>query len=259
MKAILCQFDIAWEDPKSNYERVRSLLHSRKIDPGTLIVLPELFASGFSMNTEVIAEPEFGPTSNFLAGVARELSCGIIGGVAIRDAEGVCTNQSLAFGPEGNILGRYLKQQPFTLGGEAANYKPGTGSIRYEFQEFQSISPYVCYDLRFPEIFRHSVRRGAQVFVVIANWPVARIGHWTTLLQARAIENQAYVIGVNRTGADPSLRYSGRSMVIAPGGEIILDAGEEPGAFEAELSLESLLTYRSKLPFLADIRSDYVE
>ena len=119
------------------------------------------------------------------------------------------------------------------------------------------VAPFICYDLRFPEIFRHQTRLGAQVLVVIANWPAPRDTHWQTLLCARAIENQAYVIGVNRVGDDPNLTYAGHSLILDPRGETLAIAGESPQLIQANLQLETLTEYRQEFPVLRDLRPEY--
>ena len=117
------------------------------------------------------------------------------------------------------------------------------------------ISPFICYDLRFPEIFREAVAaHRPELFVVIANFPEKRIGHWVPLLQARAIENQAYVVGVNRVGKDPHYTYGGRSLIIDPHGEILADADAREGFISAQLDLAGLRKYREGLPFLDDLK-----
>ena len=136
---------------------------------------------------------------------------------------------------------------PFKFAGEAA--APGTEPVVLDCGEFK-LSPAVCYDLRFPELFRACVKRGANLFAVIANWPTSRLDHWLTLLKARAIENQAYVIGVNRCGRDPVNEYLGRSQVIGPRGEVFADVGEGEGVVNAELDLLELQDYRKKFPSL---------
>jgi omega-amidase len=118
------------------------------------------------------------------------------------------------------------------------------------------VAPFICYDLRFPEAFRVATRRGAQVLAVIANWPAAREGHWMTLLRARAIENQTFVIGVNRCGTDPNHTYSGRSQIIDPRGEILADAGSTEGLIHGRLDLQLLTAYRNEFPALRDMRDD---
>ncbi len=116
-----------------------------------------------------------------------------------------------------------------------------------------AVAPFVCYDLRFPEVFRVASRSGANLLVVIANWPAARGAHWLTLLAARAIENQAYGIGVNRCGRDPNAAYAGQSRILDPRGRVIAEAGGAVSVVEADLDLEALLTYRREFPVLADL------
>jgi len=118
------------------------------------------------------------------------------------------------------------------------------------------VAPFVCYDLRFPEVFRIAAARGAQLLAVIANWPSAREAHWLTLLRARAIENQAYVAGVNRCGEDPRLRYTGRSVIIDPRGEVLADAGSDEAVITADIDLADLEEYRRSFPALADMRRE---
>ncbi|MBA3441983.1 MAG: carbon-nitrogen family hydrolase, partial [Pyrinomonadaceae bacterium] len=152
----------------------------------------------------------------------------------------------------------YCKLHPFTLGGESRNYLSGSGLQVLTCNEF-TVAPFICYDLRFPEIFRAAVRRGANLFTVIANWPTPRSDHWITLLKARAIENQAYVVGVNRSGRDPQLSYSGQSMIFDPHGRVIAEADAEEGTISANLDLQALVSYRQELPFLKDMHADYAE
>lgn len=257
MKVILCQTDIAWENKPANYEAARRLLGTTTIPAGAMIVLPEMFATGFSMDVPAIHEAPGGPTEQFLAALAVEHQSCVIGGVVNLGADGRGRNQSVAFGPAGELLARYSKIQPFSLGGETRCYSPGTEVVTFAWQGFQ-VSPFVCYDLRFPELFRAATRKGTQLLVVIANWPVKRIGHWVTLLQARAIENQAYVVGVNRSGTDPGFTYTGRSLVVDPHGNIIADAGEREGLLAAELELETVVNWRRDFPAVQDIHPEWL-
>jgi omega-amidase len=257
MQVIACQLDIAWEDRRGNYERVRRLLSSVTVEPGALIVLPEMFPTGFSMNVDAVAEPEGGETEQFLAEMANKLGACVVGGVAVRGADGKVRNQSIAYNSSCREAARYSKLQPFTLGGEADHYTAGEGTTVYSWCTF-AVASFVCYDLRFPEIFRVAARRGAQLYTVIANWPVARERHWTTLLQARAVENQAYVVGVNRCGKDPKFTYSGRSLIVDPSGAVLADAGNGECVITAEADPQTVKDYRTKLPFLQDMRPDYV-
>ena len=121
------------------------------------------------------------------------------------------------------------------------------------------MAPFICYDLRFPELFRRTVVRGAQVYAVMANWPAPRIDHWFALLRARAIENQAYVAGVNRCGQDPSLAYCGRSAIFGPRGERLAEAGDAPAVIGCEIDLAELVEYRRDFPVLDDLRTEGVD
>jgi omega-amidase len=252
-----CQWDLAWEDKDRNFSHVRELLAQETIPPGSLVALPEMFATGFSMNVEQIAENEDGPTAAFLSSVAKQFQSTIIGGAVTRAAGGRGWNEALVASPDGSIAARYQKLHPFSYGGEADHYARGQSLVVVKCGEFL-VAPLVCYDLRFPEVFRLAVRAGAQAFVVIANWPAPRVQHWITLLQARAIENQAYVIGVNRVGNDGRLSYNGHSLVIDPRGQIIAAAETGEGLLKAQIELEPLLQYRREFPALADMRSEFL-
>ena len=256
MHVVACQLDIAWEDKAANFAKVRQFLAAGSIPSGSLIVLSEMFATGFSMNVARVAEPAQGETHAFLADVAQEFNSYVIAGVATKTADGKGRNEAVVFGPGGSEIARYLKQQPFTLGGEREHYEAGANHVLVTCGEFV-VSPFVCYDLRFPELFRPAVRAGAQVFVVIANWPRPRDAHWLHLLRARAIENQAYVVGVNRCGNDPRLVYRGQSLIVDPHGNTIAEAGEAEGLISADLELQELLDYRRKFPALADMQPEH--
>jgi omega-amidase len=253
MKVYAVQFDIVWENKPANFAKVRALLADVRPEPGSLIILPEMFATGFSMNAPAIAEGPDGETAAFLAELAETYRGFVLGGAATRGADGAFRNESLLFDASGKEIARYAKMQPFTLGGEKDAYRAGDCPVVVDVNGLQ-VAPFICYDLRFPEIFRLAMGQGAEVFPVIASWPEKRIGHWVTLLQARAIENQAYVIGVNRCGADPYHRYVGRSLLVGPDGAILADAGEGETVISATLDKAMLDAYRRDLPFLTDRR-----
>jgi predicted amidohydrolase len=256
MQVIGVQFDIAWEDKPANFDRVRALFRSASVEPGALIVLPEMFATGFSMRVEHTAEPAQGLTQQFLSQLARDTGAYVVGGVVTRNADGRGRNEALVIDPQGNEILRYCKLHPFSFAGEDQHFARGDATSSFAWGPFR-VAPFVCYDLRFPEIFRQQTRLGAQVLVVIANWPASRDAHWQTLLRARAIENQAYVIGVNRVGNDPTLAYAGHSLILDPRGESLAVAGESPQLVRADLQFESLMEYRQQFPVLRDMRADY--
>ena len=251
MKIFGLQFDIAWENPRVNYEIVSGLLESATIAPGSLIVLPEMFATGFSMDAELTSrfQPE---TQEFLCSLARRYESFVCGGLAMVNDDGLTRNCALLTGPTGEPVATFPKQHLFTLLDEDKSYSPGKNSIICQVGEF-CFSGLVCYDLRFPESFRQAVAKGAELFAVIANWPAVRAEHWVALLSARAIENQAYVIGVNRCGQDHKCNYIGESMVIDPQGKQLVTAGDGAQVISADIDIESLRKYREVFPGLKDI------
>lgn len=253
MNLIALQLDIAWENKPVNFEKVRRLLAQASPEKDSLVVLPEMFATGFTMNVNTIAEPHGGETEQFLASAAKEFGIWLIAGAAMRGRDGKARNKALVFSPEGELIAFYAKMHPFTPGGEAEHYTAGDRPVAFRWGDC-NVSPFVCYDLRFPEVFREAAAaHRPELFAVIANWPEKRIQHWICLLQARAIENQAYVVGVNRVGSDPYYTYPGRSLIVDPQGEIQADAGEREGFVLAKLDLANLRKYRDGLPFLADL------
>jgi omega-amidase len=260
------QLDIVWEDKAANLAKICRCLAAANPKPGTLVVLPEMFATGFTMNLELAED-----TGESIAAIAKEYRVQILAGMVRavgvvgatsrsrqvpgnRDREVAptknLTNEAVLFDAQGGEVGRYAKMHPFKIAGETV--EPGTEAVVVDCGEFR-LAPAVCYDLRFPELFRAGVKRGANLFAVIANWPTARLDHWLTLLKARAIENQSYVIGVNRCGRDPNVEYPGHSQIISPLGEVLADAGETEGVVKAELELPELQEYRRKFPALENM------
>jgi omega-amidase len=246
------QFDIAWENKPVNYANVSALLRASKLPPGTLAILPEMFATGFSMNVAAIAESPGGETEQFLAAQAKELGLWLLGGVVTRTAS-AGRNECVLISPAGELAGRYAKRQPFTPSGESASYEAGAQSFTFACGEI-SIAPFICYDLRFPEVARAVAPQRPHLMTFIASWPDKRLHHWTRLLQARAIENQCYVAGVNRIGRDPQHSYSGRSLIIDPHGEVLADAADAEAVIQARLDTAALEEYRRVFPALDDIK-----
>ena len=245
MKLLALQLDIAWEDRDTNFAKVEQLLAAAKPEPNTLVVLPEMFATGFSMSP-LASEPERGPTGAFLSRLAKQWQVTLMGGAAIGGR-----NQALVFSHDGTLLTRYTKLKPFRAGGEI--YEAGTEPVVFPWQGIQ-VAPFICYDLRFPEVWRSAAKQWQpELFLDIASWPSARAHHWVRLLQARAIENQAYVLGVNRCGTDPYFTFPGRTMLVDWHGEIVADAGSEEGTLTSMLDIPALREYRSQLRFLDDL------
>ncbi len=254
---VAVQTDTVWEDAEANYARVRGQLDAADLKPGSLVVLQEMFPSGFTMNVDKVAEKDPSASEAFLAEQAKERGIYLLGGVVRRGPFGAVRNQSVVCSPEGALVSRYTKIQGFTLGGESDAYAPGDEVVLFAWNGF-NVAHFICYDLRFPELFRAAAKLGADAYTVIASWPNMRHEHWTHLLKARAIENQAYVVGVNRCGGDPSFSYDGGSRIVDYSGAILADAGKEEGVVSAEADIMALRDYRKKLPFLEDIRDDFV-
>ncbi|MFH1022353.1 MAG: nitrilase-related carbon-nitrogen hydrolase [Planctomycetota bacterium] len=250
MRVACLQFDIAWEDKPANFARVRKLLGRSRIPRGSLVILPEMFATGFSMNVARTAERTGGETEQFLAEAARESGVFLLGGLVRTAPGGRGRNEAVGFDPRGRRIARYAKRHLFARGGETERrHVPGRRTVTFRWGDFM-VAPVICYDLRFPETCRAAVRRGADLLIVIANWPAARADVWRTLLRARAIENQAYVAGVNRLGCDPKETYDGGSLLIGPKGDILADGGRKEGMISAEFRPAEIRTWRREFPAL---------
>ena len=250
MHVVAVQFDVRWEDKAANFTRVRELLKDSAVPAGSLIVLPEMFSTGFSLNLDATRQGTPPEGEQFLADLAREYQSAVIGGV-VESGSARPANQSVAFAPDGRELARYSKIHPFSFGDETKHYSAGGEVVTFEWGGF-TIAPFVCYDLRFPEIFRAAVDRGATLFVIVAQWPIRRAMHWSVLLQARAIENQACVIGVNRTGADPNLVYPGCSAMIDALGAKLAEGTHQEQVIHADLDPAAVAEWRANFPALRD-------
>ena len=255
MTVLGIQTDITWEDRFANFSQIDAMMgEERPIPQGSLLVFPELSTSGFTMNVAAVAEPKDGDSARYFSNLARENHCHVIAGIAGEgDSPGDGANEAVCFAPEGSELGRYRKMNPFPLADEEKHYPAGKAPVVFQIGEW-AVAPLICYDLRFPEPFRQATAKGAEILVVIANWPAVRVDHWITLLRARAIENQAYVIGVNRSGSDPNLQYPGSSLIVGPKGEMLAQAGSETSIIRAELDRESLLQWRRDFPALSGLK-----
>lgn len=247
MNIAIIQTDLLWEDIKGNLAGFDRYLE--KLNPNTdLVVLPEMFSTGFSMNANGLAEPLEGATFQWMVDKADALQAVIAGSYIVMD-EGKYYNRFYMVRPDGSYH-YYDKRHLFTLAKESDIYTPGHSTTKVSLDKW-SINLQVCYDLRFPARLRADLPFDLVLFV--ASWPEKRIDAWTTLLKARAIENQCYVVGVNRIGRDDNnIQYNGQSIVYDPLGDTIVSADDQPGIFYAELSYSQLEKIRQQLPFLND-------
>lgn len=257
MQIHLVQHDIVWESPKETCAQVEAMIDAHGFGKGDLLVLPELFSTGFSMNVAKIGEKEDGFTSSFLARIAKRKSVFVVGGAPVIAKSGRVQNQAVCVDNRGEIVARYAKMQPFTPAGESDNYEAGAAPLIFDWHGVK-VAPLICYDLRFPEVFRAAVKRGAELFCVIASWPAARAGHRDILLPARALENQAYVVGLNRVGKDPKCDYNGGSCVIDFAGNVVARAESAETILTCPIDIASLRGFRGKFPWLSDMRNDLI-
>jgi len=247
------QHDIVWEDPEANRSRLAGLVADATIGGAELVVLTEMFATGFSMDTDAIAEPPDGPTVDWLRSQAAEHGVWVGGSVSTRvEGEPLAVNRFTVAGPQGDQH-HYDKIHPFTYGGEGEYYRGGDVHVVVDIAGVRT-ALFVCYDLRFADEF-WPLATDVDLYLVPANWPARRRAHWRALLVARAIENQAYVVGVNRVGGGGGLDYSGDSLIVDPLGEILADGhGGAEQILTADLDLDHVVAVRQRFPFLADRR-----
>jgi omega-amidase len=245
LRVHLLQQPLAWREPAANRARFESLLRPLA-GHSDLVVLPETFTTGFSMQVEDIAEPVQGETAQWLEALARKLDSAITGSVITREA-GRYYNRLLWAAP-GEPLRHYDKRHLFRMGREHEHFTAGREAWSVPWRGFR-ICPLVCYDLRFPVFSRRRAELEYDLLLYVANWPAPRAEAWRTLLRARAIENQAYVIGVNRVGADGlGMAHAGDSAVIDFLGKTLADGADQPGVLYAELAPEPLRAFREKFP-----------
>jgi predicted amidohydrolase len=247
------QVDIAWEDPPASFARIRPWIAAAAAAGARLVVLPEMFACGFSMRTDRLAEPEGGPSTRFLAEEAGRHGIHICGSLPER-REGADrpANTLVLAAPDGSLR-RYRKLHPFRFAREHEHYEAGAELACFEVEGVR-LTPFICYDLRFANAFWEAAPR-TDAYVVIANWPEGRREHWRALLRARAIENQAYMVGVNRVGQGGSLAYAGDSAIIDPEGQVLQEASRQEALLLADLDPGRVAGWRAQFPALLDRRS----
>ena len=258
MHAHLLQYDIVWEDKASNHRLITAMIESAAPMRGDLVVLPEMFDTGFSMNTERTASNP-GVSIAFMSQLAERHGVWVLASIPVRQ-DGLqpprnCVNRAMITAPTGEGALSTDKCHPFSFGREPERFIGGNDVGVHRVGEGDGapmLCPIICYDLRFPECFRAGVDQGAECFAVIANWPSARHEHWRALCIARAIENQAIVLGVNRCGDDPGLSYAGGSIAINAMGGVLWEAGGEPCVGRVPLDLGSVRAWREQFPALHD-------
>jgi len=252
MRVAAVQHDVVWEDTEANLDRLGPRVDEAASQGAGLIVLCETFSTGFSMNTDKTGEQRDGPTATWLAERAAATGAWVCGSVPERERPGQPPfNTFVLAGPDGTVH-RYDKVHPFTHAGEHHHFSAGS-ELRTFTVEGTRISPFVCYDLRFADEF-WALGPGTDVFVVPANWPDTRREHWRTLLRARAIENQCYVVGVNRVGEGGGLSYAGGSCIVDPLGRTLVEAALVETVLVADVDPGVVSDVRDRFRFLPDRR-----
>lgn len=248
MKVALVQFDIAWEEKNENIARIECLLKNNDLNQVDLIVFPEMTLTGFSMNVAQTGESDEKSLS-FFKKIAKLYNTAVVFGW-VEERNKSYYNVCSCISKNGEELTRYAKMHTFSYADENAFIASGM-MIKHFIINTTNCSVFICYDLRFPEVFQIA-SKSSDLIVVIANWPKNRIEHWTSLLKARAIENQIFIIGVNRIGIGNNIEYSGNTMIFNPMGKSILDTFSKEGVFICTLESDMAKEVRLKYPFKKD-------
>lgn len=253
MRVALVQMDIALGDPQTNRQRATTLV--REAATGAdLVMLPEMWTTGYALQALAgnLADQGGQPTGALLARLAQECGVYIAGSVADERA-GKVYNLATVYGPRGERLGGYDKSHLVPMMDEHLYLHAGEAAAIVDLGEAKA-GLAICYDLRFPELFRTLALGGAQVMLIPAEWPAQRLHHWRTLLMARAIENQCFVLACNRVGRDASNQFPGHSMIIDPWGNILAEGGEGEEIVRAEIDLTQVAEIRARIPVFRDRR-----
>lgn len=251
MKIALIQFSPIWEEKETNMEVIERIIGNLEVGT-SIIIFPEMTLTGFTMNVAENGEEIDGIGIKYFMNMASKLKIDVFAGV-IEKADLKFFNSLFHFDSKGFIKAVYRKIHPFTLAEENKHLERGKKIVSTNYNNHK-IGLSICYDLRFPELYRFYAKENAEILINIANWPNKRIEHWKTLLKARAIENQCYMIGVNRIGSDPYQEYNGCSAVIDPMGKEVILVDNDNKILYANIDFSFVNEVREKFGFLNDIK-----
>lgn len=252
MKVAAVQHDIVWEDREANFARLGPQIAAAAGAGARLVVLTEMFSTGFTLDVDRMAEPVDGPSATFLREQAATHGVWVCGSAPERtEGDDLPHNVLVLAGPDGSVH-RYRKIHPFSYAREHERFGAGDAFVTVEVEGVR-VSLFVCYDLRFADEF-WALAHDTDLYVVVANWPESRRHHWRSLLVARAIENQAYVVGVNRVGDGDGFEYSGDSRIVDPLGEVLAAGARTEALLVAEVDPAEVTRVRGRFPFLQDRR-----
>ncbi|HXW80888.1 MAG TPA: nitrilase-related carbon-nitrogen hydrolase [Acidimicrobiales bacterium] len=253
VKVALVQHDVAFEDPATTCGHLAPLVEAAARDGAQLVVLTEMFATGYSMAVERVAEPATGGVGmRFLLDMAAGTGAAVCGSLPVRESSGsLPVNRFICAFPDGTTVG-YNKVHPFSYAGEDKHYRAGSSVSTFRW-EGTALTPFVCYDLRFADLF-WALAASTDCYLVVANWPSSRQGHFRALAVARAIENQAYVLATNRVCTGGGVDYAGGTIAVGPLGEVVAEAGEGEETLIVDVSAARAREVREAYPFLGDRR-----
>ncbi|WP_442600326.1 carbon-nitrogen family hydrolase [Neobacillus sp. D3-1R] len=255
-KIALIQMSIEFGNPELNYQKAEAQIELAMQKSPDIIVFPELWTTGYDLeNLPVTADQHAKKTIDFLREKAKKFNVHFVGGsIANQEKDGIY-NTLLIINRQGELVHQYSKLHLFQLMGEHLFLKSGKDEGIFAL-DGEIFAGQICYDIRFPEWIRAHVLKGAQAIFVVAEWPLPRLHHWKTLLTARAIENQCYVIACNCAGSNPSNIFAGHSLIIDPWGEIVAEASESDEILHGEIDLENVVKVRNTIPVFQDRKPD---
>ena len=252
----LAQMAISLDRPEENYQAAQSLATKAFTQEADLLVLPELWATGYNLGraSEQAAPLDMGHFA-LMAELAQVHGLYVTGTALEENPGGRPFNTAALYGPDGRRLGAYRKVHLWAPLGEVEHLTPGDALPVFELP-WGTVAMAICYDLRFPELWRRFADAGAQLILIPAEWPIRRVEHWRLLLRARAVENQLYVAGCNRAGVDADGEFGGHSAVVDPWARVLVEGGSQPNLLVTSIDLDEVARARRLFPFLTDRRPD---
>lgn len=248
----MIQFDVIYGKPTENVKRVEKWMPGAVETGAEIILLPELWTTGYDLTRlDEIADKEAQSSTSLLRDLAKKWNVTIIGGSIAEQCKDGVRNTMLVIDQNGELIHKYSKLHLFQLMDEHLYLEEGKDEAGFEL-DGEHAAGFICYDIRFPEWMRKSAVKGAKVMFVVAEWPAPRIDHWRVLLQARAIENQCYVVACNRVGADPKNEFGGMSLVVDPWGEIVAEGGSGEEIVTARVDFDLVDEVRGRIPVFRD-------
>ncbi|MFS0655376.1 carbon-nitrogen family hydrolase [Bacillus sp. 179-C3.3 HS] len=259
MKIALVQMDVQIGKPDENFQKAEAFLTEAMHQQPDLIILPEMWNTGYALDqADQLADVNGERTKELFSSFARKHQVYLIAGSVLnkRGENEDITNTMYGFNRQGELVLEYDKIHLFRLMDEHKYLTAGHQFGLFDYREDVTIGAMICYDLRFPQLSKTLVNKGAKVLVNAAQWPTARVDHWRSLLIARAIENQSYMIAVNRTGTSKDTEFPGHSMVIDPLGRVLLETNKDEDIYYAKIDLQLVDEVRKQIPVMTDQRFD---